>query len=102
VARLAPSVRPARAEADLVDGETVVLCHVARQVDGEAEGVPQVEGFLAGNPCATFAAHAFHQLVEDAQPVDQRAVEALLLVGDRLQDIVALGAGRCSGRPFRR
>ena len=79
------------AEANLVDGEAVVLRDIARQVEREAVGVPQEEGILAGDLGAALLAHLGHEVVEDAQAVDQRAVKALLFLGDGLEDVGALG-----------
>ena len=44
------------AEAGLVYGQPIVLGDIARQVDREAIGIPQVEGFLAADDRAAFGA----------------------------------------------
>ena len=79
------------AVAGFVHGEAVFLGHIAGDVHGEAEGVPEEEGVAAVDLGLAFLAQVGHQAVEHVEAGVERAVEALLLVGDVLEDEVPLG-----------
>ena len=65
------------------------LGNFARQVDGEAEGVVQLEHFLAGNDVGMLLDGSADEVGEDVQTRVDGRVEAFLLHGKYLADIVA-------------
>ena len=70
-------------ESRLVDVEALLARHLQSEVEGEAIGVVQGEGLLAGEDARAIAAHLGSRHVEDLSPGLQRLQEGrLLLHGD--------------------
>ncbi len=73
-------------EAFFVHGESPLFGHVPGQVQREAVGVVQLESLVARNHGRSPRAQVSYQVIKQSQPHVQRALKALLLLGDGLQD----------------
>ena len=75
----------------LVDLQPGFLCDLARKVNGEAEGVVELEGVGAGKGICALRLGVCDDAGENSESGVYGSVEALLLLDDDLEDIVALG-----------
>ncbi len=71
-----------------VDREAVLLGHLEREVDGEAEGVVQEERGVARDPLAALRLRLADRDVEDRRAAGERAEEGLLLRVRQTRDAV--------------
>ena len=80
-----------RVEAGHVDLDAPLGRHLQGELEGEAEGVVQLEGDLAGQPVPPAASTRASSSSSMAEPDAQRPPEALLLPADHADDEVAAG-----------